>query len=1101
MSRTGDAAGIPRVNRIAAMEDWKLLDAYAREGSEAAFSTLVERHLGLVHAAARRQVRDDALAADVAQAVFLLLARKAGSLGRRGVLSAWLFQTTRFVASRALRSEIRRQRREQEAFAMQDLHASDPHWNRLAPELDEALARLAAADRSALLLRFAEGRNHREVGDALGLSEEAAKKRVARALDRLRDLLVRQGVTVSVVTLAGLLADRLIAAPPPGLAATIIGGLAEAPATAGAAAMLAREVGVAWRRTRLQVAGALLGTAALLGLLVITPRERRTPSTAPSPAVESGADPQAPLHVAGEPERLSGTEVFRLQVVAADTGQPLAGARVPLNFVSDGEWLAPDDLTTDASGECRIPLPRGALMRLDAGAHHPGYENRFVTWRADWQHPRPDAHTLRLARGKAVGGTVVDELGRPKAGVGVWLNYQLSDTSWREPDEDRERVGFLRRLFVGTTDAEGRWICDTVSPERGHFAFEFEHPDYVPETSLSVNRDNDTAAGREAWAAVNARRALTRLQPGAVAYGRVVDATGAPVEKARIRQSWHGDGAITDAQGQFSVGRLPKGEVLFVATAEQYAPKRFSVTAGGGPVRVTLDPGATLRVRMVSTHGEPIEGATLALQDGFGDGSLGWDGRTDADGRVEWQSAPPGGRFTFTAYAPGHQYLRNLPLSVGDAEHTLTLWPHLVVTGSVVDAVSGAAIPRFKAIPGTGREFPNFERSELFYGTNGQYRLKFAEGGEPVIRIEAPGYETVVGYPKPADNGGARCDFELRREDPDGGVRGVVLNPDGSPAAGAEVALCTLEKSATLGLGRFLRWTEGIHTNTDSAGRFAFPVVRLPHTVAAVSSNGFGRVGIGSNSPVTLQLKPFGMIEGVVSREGRAQPGKAVALSDASTVVQAGCISPDPRTFHRVTDSAGRFRIEGVPDGEYVLHLNPGIGIPFTDDTQVTVVAGETVSAVVGEPDPSGRVVTGRIRSSEPLPVDDWRLVVASSSLSKTLPFSKPPSGLSEEEGRQWRFVWTQSDEGRDQLRAWRRYTLEFDSNGHFAARGVRPGEYSLSIRALPEGHARQLFFGEGAAPWQGFARRTVTIPEPDPANPEVPFDLGDIELKIQRPR
>ena len=164
------------------MEDHQLLADYARTGSEAAFSLLVKRHVGFVHAVARRQLNDDALAADVAQAVFLLLARKAGSFGSRSVLVGWLFRTTRFVASRALRAEIRRQRREQQAVSMQELHSSDPHWNRLSPELDEAVARLGETDRNALLLRFAEGRNHREVGAALGLSEEAAKKRVNRAL-------------------------------------------------------------------------------------------------------------------------------------------------------------------------------------------------------------------------------------------------------------------------------------------------------------------------------------------------------------------------------------------------------------------------------------------------------------------------------------------------------------------------------------------------------------------------------------------------------------------------------------------------------------------------------------------------------------------------------------------------------------------------------------------------------------------------------------------------------------------------------------------------------------------------------------------------------
>src|SRR5687767_4501957 len=110
------------------MNDWQLIEAYARDKSDAAFKTLVERYAGLVYASALRQLSDATLAQDVAQAVFILLARKAGRLGRGVVLSGWLFQTTRFVALRASRSEQRRHAREQEAFDMQQLTSNDEAW-------------------------------------------------------------------------------------------------------------------------------------------------------------------------------------------------------------------------------------------------------------------------------------------------------------------------------------------------------------------------------------------------------------------------------------------------------------------------------------------------------------------------------------------------------------------------------------------------------------------------------------------------------------------------------------------------------------------------------------------------------------------------------------------------------------------------------------------------------------------------------------------------------------------------------------------------------------------------------------------------------------
>ena len=196
------------------MNDWQLLQDYAKRGSEAAFRALVQRHLGCIHAAAQRQVNDSQLAEEVTQAVFILLARKAGSFGREVVLPGWLFRTTRFVAARAVRSERRRQQREREAFEMQQIQSPKSTSPAPSPLLDEALARLGERDRNAVLLRFAHDQSLREVGAQLGVSEEAAKKRVSRALERLRSFFAGRGFAVSVAALAGVLSQSLAQAGP-----------------------------------------------------------------------------------------------------------------------------------------------------------------------------------------------------------------------------------------------------------------------------------------------------------------------------------------------------------------------------------------------------------------------------------------------------------------------------------------------------------------------------------------------------------------------------------------------------------------------------------------------------------------------------------------------------------------------------------------------------------------------------------------------------------------------------------------------------------------------------------------------------------------------
>lgn len=205
------------------MDDRSLLHAYVEKSSEEAFGTLVSRHLNLVYATALRHVRNPQLAQDISQAVFIILARKAGSLRPEIVLSGWLYRTTRYAAADALKAEFRRQRREQEAQMEQVLNTDehDSTWRRLEPVLDDALARLGEKDRDAILLRYFENKSLNDVGLALGTNENTARMRVSRAIEKLRSLLARRRVIVPAVALTGALAAKTATAAPAGLAGAI----------------------------------------------------------------------------------------------------------------------------------------------------------------------------------------------------------------------------------------------------------------------------------------------------------------------------------------------------------------------------------------------------------------------------------------------------------------------------------------------------------------------------------------------------------------------------------------------------------------------------------------------------------------------------------------------------------------------------------------------------------------------------------------------------------------------------------------------------------------------------------------------------------------
>ncbi len=221
--------------------DLDLLRQYAREGMEDAFTALVNRHLDLVYSAALRQVGSAALAEEVAQSVFTDLARNALRLKPDTLLTAWLYQVARRTAIDVVRKESSRQMRERIALELADMKTNGAEWTQIGPLLDEAMEALPEADRSAILLRYFENRSLREVGQTLGMSEDAAQKRVSRAVERLRGFFSKQGLTVGAGGLAALLSANAVESSPVGLGATI----SAAAALSGAGVQSATALGAA----------------------------------------------------------------------------------------------------------------------------------------------------------------------------------------------------------------------------------------------------------------------------------------------------------------------------------------------------------------------------------------------------------------------------------------------------------------------------------------------------------------------------------------------------------------------------------------------------------------------------------------------------------------------------------------------------------------------------------------------------------------------------------------------------------------------------------------------------------------------------------------
>jgi RNA polymerase sigma factor (sigma-70 family) len=203
-------------------DDMTLVREFAQSNSEQAFATLVSRHINLVYSIALRQVGDPHLAEEITQTVFIVLARKAKSLSPKTILSGWLCRTARYVSADTLKTQRRRHMREQESHMQSMLNEPDSDaWKQIAPFLDEALNCLGELEHNAIVLRFFEGKDLKQVGTTLGMREDAARMRINRGLEKLRKFFGRKGVTLSAAAIAAAVSAHSMQAAPAALQTTI----------------------------------------------------------------------------------------------------------------------------------------------------------------------------------------------------------------------------------------------------------------------------------------------------------------------------------------------------------------------------------------------------------------------------------------------------------------------------------------------------------------------------------------------------------------------------------------------------------------------------------------------------------------------------------------------------------------------------------------------------------------------------------------------------------------------------------------------------------------------------------------------------------------
>jgi RNA polymerase sigma factor (sigma-70 family) len=755
------------------MNDWELIQHYCRDGSESAFETVVKRHVDFVYCAALRQVRNPSLAEDVSQAVFLLLARKAKNFRSGTVLVSWLFRTTRFIASRALRSEYRRQRRELEALHMNPqttTSETDRDWERVAPVLDEALAALPDKDRDAVLLRFISRRPFSQVGAEIGVSEDAAKKRVSRALGRLREFFVRRGTTLSVATLGVILGERVVEASPAMLATKITAALSASASTAAstsAAALVKITLrDLFWANTK---RGAAVSAGVIGVLLLLSAVFRSAPNNALNPTPETPVpQSQASIdsRVAGASDANTSEKAtnraLNLLVMQTEDRQPIRGARVWVDCWTGARRERTLNALTDRGGLLQIPIPARAFNELVIWVSAEGRVPMVMRWHAHEFEESTLSHTLYLEAGQSAGGSVLDEEGKPIAGAKVSFEGPGIDLGKRENRE------FHPELSASFSDVDGRWTTTQWPTDAGRPSIRVTHPDYSP-----TYADLGGPPGFPT-------NAITVLSNGVALSGRVTAADGTPIRNATVaKQSGAYLSKRTDADGRFSWPHIEPGQVFLDVDAKGFETIHefvwatnaanecaFALKKSSEPTHTTgaMEQRPTrLRGSVVDADtGEPIADFRVLLGEGgewlpnsmregvLNGGRLLGEGH---NGQFEWQALPDHSTFRLQVEADG--YLESVSEDrtgeTAEREFSFKLKRGVQLAGRVttpdgspaenaVVSLTGAGIGPTMQSPGRVLDpNPGFESTRTRTDREGKFRLKLKTGARGVAVVHESG--------------------------------------------------------------------------------------------------------------------------------------------------------------------------------------------------------------------------------------------------------------------------------------------------------------------------------------------------------------------------